>query len=98
MVSITFKLPETSGISRLTPLNKVWSPFIIAATVTAGSVQDGLLQDLYFERKIAGSSEPRAISNGNGTKGFLIRSVIIRVTIKMGRPHNFPHWFSLFSF
>ena len=48
--------------------------FLIAATVTAGSVQDGLLQDLYFERKMAEFSEPWAINNGNGTKYNEIRN------------------------
>ena len=31
-------------------------------------MQDGLLQDLYFERKMAEFSEPWPINNGNGTK------------------------------
>ena len=32
--------------------------FLIAATVTAGLLQNGLLQDLYFEVKMAEFSEP----------------------------------------
>ena len=36
-------------------------------------MQDGLLQNLYFEKKMAGFSEPWAINNGNGTKYNEIR-------------------------
>ena len=43
------------------------------ATVTAGSLQDGLLQDLYFERKMAEFSEPVEINNANETKYNEIR-------------------------
>ena len=32
--------------------------FLIAATVTEGSLQNGLMQDLYFERKMVEFSEP----------------------------------------
>ena len=51
----------------------VWSQLLIAATVTTGLLQDGLLQDLYFERKMAEFSELWEINNGNGTKYNEIR-------------------------
>ena len=45
---------------------------MIKATVTTGSLQDGLLQDLYFERKLVEFSEHWAINNGNEAKWILI--------------------------
>ena len=44
-------------------------------------MQDGLLQDLYFERKMAEISKPVAINNGNGTKYSEIRKNISHVKL-----------------
>ena len=51
------------------------------ATVTAGSLQNGLRQDLYFERKMAEFSEPYEINNANGTKYEEIRKNISHVVL-----------------
>ena len=72
-VKLFIQLPRSKSLStvpkipkRITAFSLV--PFLIAGTVTAGSVQDGLLQDLYFERKMAEFSEPWEINNAYGTK------------------------------
>ena len=44
-------------------------------------MQDGLLQDLYFERKMAEFSEPWAINNGNETKHNEIRKNTSHVVV-----------------
>ena len=74
--------------------------FIIAATVTAGSLWDGLLQDLYFEKKKkAGFSEPWDINNGNGTKYNEIRkntSHVVLIHLASKERNSIPG-FSLIS-
>ena len=69
------------------------------ATVTAGSVQDGLLQDLYFERKMAEFGEPWAINHGKRTKYNEIRkntSHVVLIHLASKERNSIPG-FSLIS-
>ena len=73
-VKLIIQLPRSKKIvsSSIDPETHYCAYFgvncLIAAAVTAGSLQNGLLQDLYFERKMAEFSEPWEINNANETK------------------------------
>ena len=73
--------------------------FLIAATVTAGSLQNGLMQDPYFERKMAEFSGPVEINNDNETKYDEIRKNTSHVVLihLASKERNSIHGFSLIS-
>ena len=59
-------------------------------------MQDGLLQDLYFERKMAEFGEPWAINHGNGTKYNEIRKNTSLIHLASKERNSIP-CFSLIS-